>query len=118
MRRSKMKTCIFIGYFFCVLLSLNLAAYNPTNAIRSKKYYNSKLINVCRATQIYCAFENLYWIYKAFFAEASECDEQYYTTRLMINFLASLCIDLHIDKMNKENEELEKQIRDFGLEAS
>lgn len=113
-----MKICVLIMYISCVLLNLNLVASHSANAIRSKKYYNSKLINLCRATQIYCAFENLYWIYKAVFTEASKCDEQYYTTRLMINFLASLCIDLHIDKMNKENEELEKQIRDFGLEAS
>lgn len=113
-----MKNCVSIAYIICVLLNLNLTADSSPDAIHSTKNYNKKVVILCRATQIYCSFENIYWLYKSFFTESSKCDEQYCITRLMINCLASLCIDLHIDNMNKQNEELEKQLRELELEAS
>lgn len=111
-----MKFLSSIIFIFSLLFIIELTANPRVDNLNNKVNFNKKVNTLNKVISIYFRVSSLYWLYKLYFSNGlTECDERYYGTRFYVDGLVSSYATLCVDKLNKENDDLEKQIKDLEL---
>lgn len=109
-----LKIIIFVTIFLMVNAEQKITANVERNYLSNRLNRNKKIISTVKIFQGAAVLETLYCICQLYFNKSlSRASLKHYDNRWTLDSIAIICSYLYLNYLDKENDELEKQIRDL-----